>query len=119
MSATPLIPLDLIKSNILTVSQWIIPTMSSTTTIELSPLPFNQETVLVADNLRTSDNQTGAFDPTVNPHIQDDFSKGRSAAVIITVAGVNFLNTLGSGILTVALPQIAKDLHLSREILLW
>ena len=49
----------------------------------------------------------------------NDFSKGRSAAIIITVAGVNFLNTLGSGTLTVALPAIAKDLGLSRELLLW
>jgi hypothetical protein len=95
--------------------------MLSTTIIELGPLPLNRQTVPVTDNPRTtgSGNQAEGFDSPPNSHVQNDFSKSRSAAVIITVAGVNFLNTLGSGILTVALPQIAKELDLSREILLW
>lgn len=46
-------------------------------------------------------------------------SRGRSTAIIVTVAGVNFLNVCGSGILTVALPQMAKDLRIPRELLLW
>lgn len=46
-------------------------------------------------------------------------SKRRAALVITTVAGVNFLNTMGSGILTVALPTMAKDLGLGVELLLW
>jgi hypothetical protein len=46
-------------------------------------------------------------------------SKTRSSGIIITVACVSFLNTLGSGLLTVALPQIAKDLALPSELLLW
>jgi hypothetical protein len=93
--------------------------MLSSTIIELGPFPLNRQTVSVTDNPRTSGNQAEGFDSPPNSHVQNDFSKSRSAAVIITVAGVNFLNTLGSGILTVALPQIAKDLDLSREILLW
>jgi hypothetical protein len=46
-------------------------------------------------------------------------SKSRAAIIITTVAGVNFLNVMGSGILTVALPTIAEDLGLSTELLLW
>lgn len=46
-------------------------------------------------------------------------SKTKSSAIIITIACVSFLNTLGSGLLTVALPQIAKDLDLPHELLLW
>ena len=46
-------------------------------------------------------------------------SKTRSSAIIITIASVSFLNTLGSGLLTVALPRIAKDLDLPNELLLW
>ena len=43
----------------------------------------------------------------------------RSTAIIITtVAGINFLNVMGSGILTVALPTIAEGLGLSTELLL-
>lgn len=68
------------------------------------PAPLRSQEVLVE----------AASEPVTN-----EFSKGRSAAIIITVAGVNFLNTLGSGTLTVALPSIAKDLNLSRELLLW
>ena len=93
--------------------------MSSTTTVELLPLPVHQQTILVADDSRTSASPAEAFDLPPNPHGQHDFSRSRAAAVIVTVAGVNFLNTLGSGILTVALPQMAKDLDLPREILLW
>lgn len=50
---------------------------------------------------------------------QQELSRRRSAAIIITVAGVNFLNVCGSGILTVALPQMGRDLNLPRELLLW
>lgn len=44
----------------------------------------------------------------------------RSAAIIITtVAGVNFLNVMGSGILTVVLSTTVEGLGLSTELLLW
>lgn len=46
-------------------------------------------------------------------------STSRSVAIVSTVAGVSFLNTVGSGILTVALPKIASDLELSRGLILW
>lgn len=46
-------------------------------------------------------------------------SKARGVAVIITLAGINFLNTMGSGILIAALPRIASDLDLPDELLLW
>lgn len=39
--------------------------------------------------------------------------------IIVTIAGANFLNTMGSGMLTVALPTIAKSVGLSVELLLW
>ena len=46
-------------------------------------------------------------------------SKRRAAVIVVTVAGVNFLNTMGSGILTVALPTIARSVGLGVELLLW
>lgn len=46
-------------------------------------------------------------------------SKVRGIVVISTLAGVNFLNTMGSGILIVALPQIARDLGIERGLILW
>lgn len=46
-------------------------------------------------------------------------SKIRGIVVISTLAGVNFLNTMGSGILIVALPQMARDLDIERGLILW
>lgn len=47
------------------------------------------------------------------------FSTTRANFTIVSLTGVSFLNTMGSGILTVALPQMAIDLHLDEDILLW
>jgi len=46
-------------------------------------------------------------------------SRARASVVVATVAGVSFINALGSGLLTVALPRIAADLHLANNLLLW
>ena len=46
-------------------------------------------------------------------------SRVESFTVIITLAGVSFLNTMGSGILIGALPQIAIDVSLDEGFLLW
>ncbi|EFE42758.1 hypothetical protein TRV_02478 [Trichophyton verrucosum HKI 0517] len=46
-------------------------------------------------------------------------SKVRGVTVIITLAGISFLNTMGSGILIAALPRIAKDVGLSESLILW
>lgn len=46
-------------------------------------------------------------------------SKARAVTVIVTLAGITFLNTMGSGILIAALPRIASDVGLSRGLMLW
>lgn len=46
-------------------------------------------------------------------------SRSRSTLIIVTLAGVSFLNTLGSGLLTTALPRIAQDIGLQENLLLW
>ena len=46
-------------------------------------------------------------------------SKVRAITVIVTLAGVNFLNTMGSGILIAALPRIARDVGLDQSLILW
>lgn len=48
-----------------------------------------------------------------------DISKAKSSTVIATLAGISFLNTMGSGILISALPRIADDIGLSEGFLLW
>ncbi|KAK8051762.1 hypothetical protein PG993_003147 [Apiospora rasikravindrae] len=49
----------------------------------------------------------------------DKISKVRGITVIATLAGISFLNTMGSGILVSAIPQIARDVHLQRGLELW
>ena len=46
-------------------------------------------------------------------------SKVRAITVIVTLAGINFLNTMGSGILIAALPRIARDVGLDQSLILW
>lgn len=43
----------------------------------------------------------------------------RSISIISIFTGVSFLNTLGSGIPTVALPRLPQDLDLERNLILW
>lgn len=54
----------------------------------------------------------------------EEAPKGRPAklkaiTVIVTLAGMSFLNTMGSGILISALPRIADDVNLDEGFLLW
>lgn len=46
-------------------------------------------------------------------------SKIRAVTVIVTLSGINFLNTMGSGILIAALPRIASDTSLPHSLILW
>ncbi|KAJ3939617.1 uncharacterized protein N0V96_010400 [Colletotrichum fioriniae] len=46
-------------------------------------------------------------------------SVAKSITVIVTLAGINFLNTMGSGILIAALPRIAQDVGLDESLVLW
>ena len=43
----------------------------------------------------------------------------RAVFIVITVAGISFLSSLCSGVLTVALRNIAEDIHLAGGLLLW
>lgn len=43
----------------------------------------------------------------------------RSIAIIVTLSGISFLNTMGSGVLISALPRIADDVNLAPGFLLW
>lgn len=46
-------------------------------------------------------------------------SRMRKITVIVTLAGISFLNTMGSGVLISALPRIADDVGLAEGYLLW
>ncbi|KAF5857627.1 hypothetical protein ETB97_005480 [Aspergillus alliaceus] len=63
------------------------------------------------------------IDSSSSPSIRNDgtasFSHMQAISTIVVLTGVSFLNTMGSGILTVALPRMATDLNLHEDILLW
>ncbi|QKX59097.1 uncharacterized protein TRUGW13939_06228 [Talaromyces rugulosus] len=46
-------------------------------------------------------------------------SRSQATMAVVALTGISFLNTMGSGMLTVALPHIAKDVGLAQNILLW
>lgn len=48
----------------------------------------------------------------------EEVSRLRGIFVIFTLSGINFLNTMGSGILIAALPRIASDVGLSDNLIL-
>ncbi|CAM1504558.1 Fc.00g021490.m01.CDS01 [Cosmosporella sp. VM-42] len=63
-----------------------------------------------------------AVDETPSPPVSSPvlgISKVRAVTVIVTLAGINFLNTMGSGILIAALPRIAEEVGLSEGLILW
>ncbi|KAL2845633.1 major facilitator superfamily domain-containing protein [Aspergillus pseudodeflectus] len=53
---------------------------------------------------------------TTQPHA---LSNAQAITAVIALTGVSFLNTMGSGILTVALPAMSADLGLRRDLILW
>ncbi|KAL9616112.1 MAG: hypothetical protein Q9160_008983 [Pyrenula sp. 1 TL-2023] len=66
-----------------------------------------------------ADAVTTAFEARNNKDATLKVSKIRAITVIITLAGISFLNTMGSGILIAALPRIAQDVGLSEGLILW
>ena len=45
-------------------------------------------------------------------------SQARGVTMIVTLSGISFLNTMGSGILIAALPRIAEDVGLDKSLIL-
>ena len=78
---------------------------------EAETVPTAIPPVLPSDTLNVE--RTNSADPP------PELSRSRAMLIIATVAGVSFLNTLGSGILTVGLPRIASDLNIASNLLLW
>ncbi|KAK0640571.1 major facilitator superfamily domain-containing protein [Cercophora newfieldiana] len=47
------------------------------------------------------------------------FPPGRAWIIIAQLAGINFITSVSSGLITVGLPTIASDLHLDDSLLVW
>lgn len=92
--------------------------MSTATTIELTPVQGGVPGDKDAE-IRRSD------DAPVEQHVVLDRTpsvvekKGTTAVIITTIAGVTTTSSLVSGIVTIALPIMAKDLNISSALLFW
>lgn len=45
--------------------------------------------------------------------------KGATTVIISTITGITFISSLLSGLITISLPTIARDLAISEALLLW
>jgi MFS family permease len=87
--------------------------------ITQAPIPNHDSSSPKANSLNAIDDDRMALEPSDATEQILRVSKVRGVVVITTLAGVNFLNTMGSGILIVALPQMARDLDIERGLILW
>ncbi|KAK0388333.1 hypothetical protein NLU13_4578 [Sarocladium strictum] len=71
------------------------------------------DTVQLAPSVEVDDRSSNPPEPSRN------VNKARAVSVIATLAGISFLNTMGSGILIAATPQLARDVGLSQALYLW
>ena len=98
--------------------------MSTTTTTTITP-------EIELDRIPSRSSNTGKTEVGISEPLQDghqtalDYSTSpgtprlKGIAIITILTGVSFLNTMGSGILTIALPRLSQDLSLPSNLLLW
>lgn len=88
--------------------------MSTTTTVELreaySLNTTNRPEITNTDS--TLHEESSAPTPKVE-------NRGTTALIISTITGVTTISSLLSGLVTIALPAIAKDLEIPQALLLW
>lgn len=97
-------------------------------TIQLEPLPSHSKESIgtnapggIAESDAAQLPIVGQVESQSQPPTEPsrNVSKVRGIGVIATLAGVSFLNTMGSGILIAATPQLARDVGLSPALYLW
>lgn len=86
-----------------------------------SSIPTSQQVSLRAP---PSQGETSAQDNLNNPEAPalestENVSRARAAVVISNVTCITMLSSMLTGVLTVAIPTIAKDVNLSHGLLLW
>lgn len=88
--------------------------------VELDSLPStNGSHPPASDDKELDQPQVDEFKRQPNSDGVSSHSRLRDIAIITILTGVSFLNTMGSGILTIALPRISHDISLSPNLLLW
>jgi hypothetical protein len=102
--------------------------MMSRTSIELvSPSPAASGSIHSSPGFELHENFRGSgirlSDEHALTHVDDNGpqspSKAKSALLILAVSSMIFTGSLLTGILTVGLPRIARDIELQENLLLW
>lgn len=55
----------------------------------------------------------------VNLNVADPLTRSQSTFVMVSVTAITAISSLLAGVITVAIPKIASDIHLSQDLLLW
>ena len=91
--------------------------------IELQPIGYPVPTYDSSSVQRRADIQrNNATDSSTEPLTNEEtpsVSKWRATVIIGTVACINLINSMVGGILVVSLPTMARDIGLSKDLLLW
>lgn len=77
---------------------------------------------LKSDGIQPLQDDASSIDPPANGatvEAQKAPGKGTTAIVLVTVVCVTAISTLLAGLITVALPTLARDLELEPSLLLW
>ena len=102
--------------------------MMSRTSIELvSPSPAASGSIHVSPEFELRENFRGSgirlSDEYTLTRINDNGpkspSRAKSALLILAISSMMFIGSLLTGILTVGLPRIARDIELQENLLLW
>jgi hypothetical protein len=102
--------------------------MMSRTSIEfVSPSPTASGSIHASSGFELHENFRGSGIRLSDEHaltrVNDDGpqspSRAKSALLILAVSSMIFIGSLLTGILTVGLPRIARDIELQENLLLW
>jgi hypothetical protein len=75
----------------------------------------SKDTLSIAEDLRP----INEFPDTFAAEQRDGPGKGTTAIVLVTVVCVTMVSSLLSGVMTVTLPTVARELELAPSVLLW
>ena len=102
--------------------------MAATTTISLeSIVPINTDSnraAVAGAQISEAESPDAQLQRELNGQINingthKQLSRGMTAALIAILTGINVVGSFSTGLLTVALPRMAQDLHLPDNLTLW
>ncbi len=99
--------------------EWLLRnTMSATATdtIELTSPPA---ALLTTKNLTDSNDDPISHNEALSRPEQPALQKGTTVIIFASITGVTGISSLLSGLVTIVLPIMARDLNLSPSVLLW